>query len=214
MKHILSISEALSTEKKYAILFTDVKGSSELWTSSNTEMFKTLDKHQKLMTKITTDNNGLVIKTIGDAFMCRFDDLSTAIQVAIDIQNDEPLKVKNKPFLLRIGIAYGEVIEKSMEIQGHKMIDYFGNTVNTASRMESKVSEVGGFAFTSIGKLPDEKEIKKLIENLKVKTINFAEDCKIDFKRSSRLLTESHNIQCKSIEDLKGVKPTVTYSCQ
>jgi hypothetical protein len=40
--------------------------------------------------------------------------------------------------------------EKTYKIQNVNLRDFFGNAVNTASRMESKVSESGGVAFTSV----------------------------------------------------------------
>lgn len=215
MKHLLTLTEATATEPKYAILFTDVKGSSELWHHPS-EMMTTLDEHTAQVQRLTDKYDGLVVKTIGDAFMLRFDQLESALAMATDLQTElktHPLKVKGQKFTLRIGIAYGPMYEKDTTIQGQQMKDYFGNTVNTASRMESKVAEPGQIVFTYTGKV-NETALKTYLEDKTVQTINFSEDCRIDFKRSGRLLTDRHNMECKSVKALKGVEPTVAYQVQ
>jgi hypothetical protein len=64
--------------------------------------------------------------------------------------------------------------EKTYSIQKVDLRDFFGNAVNSASRMESKVSEVGGtIAFCSL----------KPIENKMVKIKSLGEIEKIDLSK-------------------------------
>jgi len=200
--------------EKSAILFTDIKKSSELWRDNQNEMVKALDKHHKIIDKIVNKHNGFIVKTIGDSFMCHFDKLSNSIKAAIEIQKDSkknPIKVGNKLLKIRIGICYGSMVHKDIKIQNKILKDYFGNSVNTASRLESKVSDVGGFAFTYIGNIDEENEIKNLIKNLKVDIIKYKDDKIKKRERSSRLLTDEQ-IKYESL-DTFGVSEFTAYKC-
>ena len=57
---------------------------------------------------------------------------------------------------IRMGICCGDMSMQKVKIQNKDMIDFFGGSVNMASRMESKVSEVEGFALYLYG----EKRLK------------------------------------------------------
>jgi class 3 adenylate cyclase len=47
---------------------------------------------------------------------------------------------------------------KKCRVQNVELLDFFGDVVNTASRMESKVSEPGGIAFTSVDDIEGQVE--------------------------------------------------------
>lgn len=60
----------------------------------------------------------------------------------------QPVIEKPDKLILRVGIAYGPSFKRYMVIQNNITVaDFFGNTLNTASRMESKVSVPGGIAI-------------------------------------------------------------------
>jgi hypothetical protein len=212
--------------KKSTILFNDIKGSSMLWSDNEEEMFEALDKLEKLMGKLIKDHNGLIVKTIGDSYMCSYeeeDSLFDAIKMAINIQkslNEDPIKVGDNEVKIRIGICYGDVYIKKSEIQGVELKDYFGNTVGSASRLESKVSDVDGFVFSFLSDIGDESE-KEILDFLKdndidIEVIEYDKDCdrSKNRKRSGRLLTDLQISSCKDIEKLKGVKPLIAYKCK
>ena len=81
------------------------------------------------------------------------------LQFALDLQQqlyeessiqvpDQSPSAPRLPLLVRIGFAFGPVFSRLTHIQhGVAVWDFFGPTVNTASRMESKVSPTGGFAL-------------------------------------------------------------------
>jgi class 3 adenylate cyclase len=150
-----------------SIMFTDVVGSSKLWSDDPQEMKIQLDKHFTLMNNIAKQHNGFVVKTIGDAFMIYFGkgegSLKNAINCAKKILLSEKLP-------LRVGICQGNMEEKSYNIQNANLRDFFGNAVNTASRMESKVAGEGGsIAFTSLTGVSD--ELAKSVGAQKVENI-------------------------------------------
>lgn len=185
---------------KKAIVFIDIVSSSELWAKNEEKMFNLLDKMFKMIKTISENCNGVIIKTIGDAFMLEFSTLKNAVHFSINLQ--ELLKVKQDYPRVRIGVSYGDVKVKSFTVQNCSTNDYFGNTVNTASRMESKVSPVSGIAVAI-----DENKDKTLISNVSktknIKLISF-DDKELKMHRSTRLIPFS--IQIMSPKLLHGVK--------
>jgi hypothetical protein len=194
---------------KKAIVFTDIKSSSMLWATYKDKMGSALKQHEKQITRKLATYNGIVIKTIGDSYMLMFDKAFDAVKYCIELvklMRQSPIKLSPKDTLMiRIGMCYGPVLKKNVKIQGKNLIDVFGPTVNKASRMESKVSDVGGFAFTlESTELP--ADIKKVLSSSKVTTVQFSNNCKDEIARSRRLLTEEQRmIECYSPDQLKGV---------
>jgi len=209
-------------EKDQVILFTDVESSSKMWKMHESGMFNALKEHENRITRIIKQYSGIIIKTIGDSYMLGFegkDCLFNSIKFAYDIQSDlskNPIKVKNKTLKIRLGIHKGPLYKKNVLIQGKKLMDFFGNTVNTASRMESTVGESGEIIFSWTGKLDqsEEKRILDWIENKRLKTeiIDYKHRCYSGKrKRSGRLLSELQVHSCEPISDLRGVAPVTAY---
>lgn len=204
------------SKKDCAILFTDIVNSSILWKDDEKEMINALDQHFNTINQIVSKNSGFIVKEIGDSFMCNFEKLINSIECAYEIQKDlqeNPLEIKDKLIKLRIGICYGDILEKETIIQNQKLLDYFGNTVNSSSRMESKVSNPDGFAFSFTNNV-DESEIENFLKNkCEIESIDFINIEDPQIKRSGRLLTDTHRHISKSIEELKGVKEIRAYKC-
>ena len=187
-----------------AIMFTDVKSSSKLWAAHPKEMLKLLTKHEKVIREYTKKYRGEILKTIGDAVMVSFGSLEHAVRCCIEIQTNlknKPIKFKNSAdqIQIRIGLAYGPIQVKRIEIQGHKLKDIFGTTVNLASRMESKVSLVGGFGILA-DRLP-----KKILDVIRancslVTEVNFKFKCD-PVERSARLMSSCVDVAILHVED-------------
>tara|TARA_B000000475_G_C15991331_1_gene445148 strand:+ start:250 stop:933 length:684 start_codon:yes stop_codon:yes gene_type:complete len=207
--------EPLKAEQQPTIVFTDVVKSSELWADDPKLMEERLDNHFNLINEKAKNWGGFVVKTIGDSFMIYFEptdnSLLEAINCSIDIINDEELD-------LRIGVCYGKMREREYMIQNAKLKDYFGNAVNTASRLESKVcDEPNCISFSNTDDITQKQsaDIFELLENYEFTKIKYSDDCSKDKenigKRSGRLLTNLDIEECRNIQDLKGVKDIVAY---
>jgi class 3 adenylate cyclase len=170
------------------VLFTDVVGSSAMWSDDPQTMGVQIDKHFRVMDDLARKYGGFVVKTIGDAFMIYFQKSKNSLRNAVDFAV-EVLKTEELP--LRIGICTGNMTAKKCRIQNVSIVDFFGDVVNTASRMESKVAEPNGIAFTSVGDAKDQiEQISKKhklvkiegsdIPDLKGVNIDFAYKLKIE----------------------------------
>lgn len=121
------------SEKKITIMFTDIKASTQYWSSKgNINGRVMVDFHNRLIYSITKEFQGKVVKTIGDAFMVMFKNPENAVKAAVTIQqklHQERKKDKKIPKIC-IGIHSGRaIVEKG---------DVYGDMVNVASRIEHR----------------------------------------------------------------------------
>ena len=116
---------------KYAIMFADVVGSTRLYEElGDHAALDCINQSISRMAEITIGFNGMVINTLGDEIMCRFDTADAAVQAACRIHevfNIEPIENHNVILSLRIGMHFGEIV--------HQEDDVFGDVVNVASRV-------------------------------------------------------------------------------
>lgn len=205
-----------ANKKEVVIMFTDVVGSSDLWKNDDKEMMLAIDEHFKRINKIVNKNGGDVLKGIGDAFMCEFKDMLSAVKAAQGLLTDlrdNPIKIKKKDLNIRIGISMGDAYLAKHNIQGVSLKDYYGNVINTASRMEGEVAEDGGFAF-SYTKDVNIDDVEEYLEDVcDVSIIDYVERGDQKIRRSTRLLTDYHMYFVRSLDKLKGIKPVRVYKC-
>ena len=126
------------------ILFTDIVGSTAFYNDvGDTMAFIEVRKHFSKMFQLVENQNGTVVKTVGDAVMAAFQTPKDAFLSAEQIQlyfrpNSEETKLR-----LRITIHSGHC----MAVNGDTGIDYFGTTVNLAAKLQS-IAEAGQVAIT------------------------------------------------------------------
>jgi len=209
------------------LLFTDIVKSSELWELDTEGMTSALDEHGKRLKAFVDRHGGMVVKTIGDAFMVVFGEADTrthaqipmrlvyhAVGTAVDIQRDlseTPIMVRDRQLRIRLGIAYGDVAVETSTLQHcTNFKDYFGGVVNTASRMESVVSPVGGFAIAINDDMELAADVVRIIKDAaaNVEIARYSTTCNTDttnvMRRSMRLLG-TKNVRCENVSSLKGV---------
>jgi class 3 adenylate cyclase len=115
-----------------AVMFTDIVGFSRMMEEDEAGTLRTLDFHNRMIESLVKDHNGVVIKTIGDAFLARFDSAQESVQCSINIQkkidqyNQSPT---GKPLELRIGVHLGDIYFYEN--------DALGEGINIASRLQS-----------------------------------------------------------------------------
>jgi len=197
-----------------SFLFSDIVGSSKLWKKYPEQMNINLMEHEKRMNHFIQKYNGIVIKTIGDAFMALFTSLEIAVYCAIEIQLDlieNPIIFDSDYLQLRIGICHGPAKERNVLYQNTCLLkDYYGTSVNLASRMESKVSKKGfNIAFCCYKcKVPDTLINMLLNYKYPLKLEVYKDKCKKkERRRSMRLVSPNLESVCYDVGLLKGVPP-------
>lgn len=184
---------------KGAILFTDIKESSVLWRKFPKEMFAALKINDRRIKNAIEKNKGMIVKNIGDSVMAKFNNAANAVAAALQIQDNNFITVSgNMEIKLRIGIASGNFKKKIQIIQGYPLQDFFGHTVNVASRLESNVSPIGGFAIAFLDRKND-KKILRMIEDadFEMKEVNYKYKCPNKVNKI--------NTECRLAEELRGV---------
>jgi class 3 adenylate cyclase len=116
--------------KSLTVLFTDLKGSTELYSRmGDMRAYDLVREHFGLLRDVVANHNGAVVKTIGDAVMASFANPTAALEAAA-VMNREIGKVGHLE--LKIGLHSGPCIA----VELNDRLDYFGQTVNIAARVQ------------------------------------------------------------------------------
>jgi class 3 adenylate cyclase len=116
-------------------LFTDLKGSTALYDQlGDLQAYHLVRQHFDALTQVINQHAGAVVKTIGDAVMATFLSPVDAVQAALDMLGriDEFNHGRAEPLILKVGLHRGHSIVVSL----NDRLDYFGQTVNIASRVQ------------------------------------------------------------------------------
>ena len=117
-------------------LFSDLRGSTELYERvGDLTAFDLVNEHFRLLQEIIASERGAVVKTIGDAVMATFETPDRAIAAAIrmrEAMSDLGAERQHQSLGLKMGIHEGSCLAVILNAQQ----DYFGQTVNIASRVQ------------------------------------------------------------------------------
>ena len=111
-------------------MFTDVEGSTRLWSAGPEAMSASLEVHDQIMRSVVEAHGGYVFTTAGDSFAVAFSRASDAVAAAQRAQHELAAAEWPGPALrVRMGLHLGEAEESGG--------DFFGPVVNTAARVEA-----------------------------------------------------------------------------
>jgi class 3 adenylate cyclase len=127
--------------KRVALLFTDIKGSTALYDRiGDMKAFNLVRQHFGVLRDVIAANHGALVKTIGDAVMASFHEPLNAVRAALDMLaqirrfNDS---VGEELITLKIGGHVGQCLAVTL----NERLDYFGQTVNLAARVQGLAAE-------------------------------------------------------------------------
>jgi class 3 adenylate cyclase len=150
-----------------AIMFTDLKGSTELYDAlGDAPAYNLVRDHFSFLSDRVQRHRGVVVKTVGDAVMAAFSRPDDAVLAALAIQDDvagfnaaRGGGASPTPIALKLGLHAGSCIDA---------LDYFGATVNIAARLEHEcrggevvVSEAVAQDAEAAGALADRTRIEE-----------------------------------------------------
>src|SRR5262249_19639856 len=132
-------------------LFTDLKGSTELYERvGDLAAFDLVREHFHTLNEIVAAEGGAVVKTIGDAVMATFPtpdrELSAAFRMRDAMGKLNENHGRQDDLLLKIGIHEGPCLAVTL----NERQDYFGSTVNIASRVQGLAATPSILATDSV----------------------------------------------------------------
>ncbi|MEX2215307.1 MAG: adenylate/guanylate cyclase domain-containing protein [Phycisphaeraceae bacterium] len=136
---------AKASTRNVTVMFTDIKGfTARVSDGSRTDLANLRSAHDKLLVPVFKHFNGTIVKTIGDAFLVRFDSPTDAVLCGVTLQevlrqHNAFVKEEKDRFDVRVSINTGDVDLSEKDV--------LGEPVNIASRLQS-IAETGEVFFT------------------------------------------------------------------
>lgn len=154
------LDEILKTEfqRKVTIMFTDIKGSTSFYEQrGDLDGRMMVHRHNEIVMPCIEQNKGILIKTIGDATMSRYEDpadgVRAALQIQLKLRDHNKASAAGEQINVRIGLNTGlGIVEEK---------DVFGDVVNVAARVESLAD--GGEVFVTEDTYKDVKNNDEFI---------------------------------------------------
>lgn len=155
-----------------AILFSDLTGSTALYsTAGDAAAFRLVDDHFDVLRKVIDAHGGVVVKTMGDAIMAAFVEPVGGVRAAIEcLHAFEKFRVDAANGELT-GLKLGLYAGPCYVVTANDAIDYFGQTVNCASRVQH-CAESGEILFEEevYARLPEADKAKlRLLERVETR---------------------------------------------
>jgi class 3 adenylate cyclase len=132
---VIHTNETL-TIKDITFLFTDLKGSTAMYEQiGDAKAYFLVHQHFDALSRVIRERNGAIVKTIGDAVMAVFDNPVEATSAALEMIDalNEFNRTISQELILKVGIHRGH----SMAVTVNERIDYFGQNVNIAARVQA-----------------------------------------------------------------------------
>jgi class 3 adenylate cyclase len=117
------------------VLFTDLKNSTRMYREiGDATAFGRVMNHFDILKQMIADEDGALVKTIGDAVMAVFRCPAAALRAMLQAQQQFASASAETPLSLKAGVHTGPCIAVTL----NDRLDYFGSTVNLAARLEGQ----------------------------------------------------------------------------
>ena len=116
----------------FTVVFADLTGSTGVFESlGNAKATQAITRMTQWIGQVCTQQNGLVVKNLGDGVLMVFEQNADAVDAVIEMQRVHTERVKSWPdslkMRLRVGMARGDMVVQDG--------DFFGDAVNVAARL-------------------------------------------------------------------------------
>ncbi len=144
----LSFRESLQVGQ-VCIMFTDIKGSTALYEKrGDSAAYGLIRDHFDILFRMVEQNDGVIVKTIGDSVMASFKRPVDGVAAALAIQKAFAAFNRREnlrdQILVKIGLHAGATIMVNL----NNRLDYFGQVVNIAARIQG-TAEGGDIVISS-----------------------------------------------------------------
>jgi class 3 adenylate cyclase len=124
---------------RVAFLFTDLTASTALYTrAGDATAYKLVHEHFQLLEDIVRRNHGAVVKTMGDAVMAAFADELSGIDACTEMMEAFYRFRHGRALCDDVFLKLGFHVGPSYVVTANDRLDYFGQTVNIAARLQAK----------------------------------------------------------------------------
>lgn len=151
-----------------ALLFTDLRDSTGMYVRVGDPVaFTTVMRHFDVLGEAIARENGTIVKTIGDAVMAVFPSPAAAVRAAVRAQRilAHP-QGPEAPLVLKAAVHAGPSIAVTL----NDRLDYFGTTVNVASRLGGLSS---GTDVVLSGRVREDPDVLRLLDELGARSERF-----------------------------------------
>jgi class 3 adenylate cyclase len=122
---------------RVTILFSDLTGSTALYTKlGDATAFRLVDDHFDVIRKGILRHGGVLVKTMGDAVMAAFSDPRECVLAAAEVLRGFDRFCEATEHGALVGLKLGAVSGPCYVVTANGTLDYFGQTVNVASRVQ------------------------------------------------------------------------------
>jgi class 3 adenylate cyclase len=126
-------ADATLALQSLSILFTDLKASTALYERiGDLRALELVREHFKILRDVVDEAEGAIVKTIGDAVMATFVDPQNAVRAGVRMHAALDRSGAPEELLLKVGMHVGPCVA----IDSQERLDYFGQTVNIAARVQ------------------------------------------------------------------------------
>jgi len=146
--------------RSLTLLFTDLKGSTALYDrEGDLAAYRLVQDHFAALKQVVRDHSGAMIKTMGDAVMAAFPNgnngIAAAIAMMTAMQELAGHRRRNE-----VGLKVGLHAGPALAINAGQTLDYFGQTVNIAARVQG-LADAGEICVTRA--LNDDETVPALL---------------------------------------------------
>lgn len=146
--------------RSLTLLFTDLKGSTALYDrEGDLAAYRLVQDHFTVLKRVVRNHSGAVIKTMGDAIMAAFPGGNEGTAAAIAMMA-EMEKISEGRRAGEVGLKIGLHAGPALAINAGQTLDYFGQTVNIAARVQG-LADAGEICLTSA--LNDHERVSDLL---------------------------------------------------
>ncbi len=170
---------------RVAFLFSDLSDSTRLYAElGDAEAFRVVHDHFDVLSTTIAAGGGTIVKTIGDAVMAAFPDEGAAVRAGLQCLDAFERFRAADPARARTHLKLGVHVGPCYVVTANKLLDYFGQTVNVAARLQGLAA--GGelvvteaFADTArafggrVG-APEDVRLKGVAEDVRVVRVRLA----------------------------------------
>jgi class 3 adenylate cyclase len=141
------------------VLFTDLKGSTELYERvGDLVAYDLVRDHFRVLGEVVRAESGAVVKTIGDAVMATFPTAGCGLSAALkmrDAMDQLNASTRHEDLIVKIGLHEGPCLA----VMSNERLDYFGQTVNIAARVQALATSRSIFVTEPVITSPTSSEL-------------------------------------------------------